>query len=447
MMTPIRALAAAVLLCASFAVLGSSHLSSDPAVKTARVLVKTGRFDAALQILRPLAQEHPDQIDVLFLIGLAAVEASRRRDDEEEQKALLDEAIAALRAILIERPELVRVRLELARAFFLRGDDSLSRDHFERVLSGQPAPGVAANIQRFLLTMRARRRWTAHFGIAIAPDSNLDAASEVETIYVYGLPFQRDSAEATAGVGAVLWGGGAYEHPLTDQLRLRIGADAARREYAGQGFDQTFLSVHAGPRWLMSPRTEASLLLDAQQRWTTGGNGSGDLGARFLAEHRLSRRMTTNGQASLHQRFQRRSKHLNGPRLSLSLGGSWVASPTVRVDAAVGFRSEHPETLIWRNSTRWARAGVSVALPKGFTVSGSGELQWTRYRGRWDPFTPTGDSRRDQSRVLQVSVLHRAVTIFGFSPQLVLAHEARTSNAQAHDFRRFRGELRFVRQF
>ena len=137
------------------------------------MLVKTGRFDAALQILRPLAEEHPDQIDVLFLIGLAAVEASRRQDDEEEQKALLDEAIAALRAILIERPELVRVRLELARAFFLRGDDSLSRDHFERVLSGQPAPGVAANIQRFLLTMRARRRWTAHFGIAIAPDSNL----------------------------------------------------------------------------------------------------------------------------------------------------------------------------------------------------------------------------------------------------------------------------------
>ena len=37
------------------------------------------------------------------------------------------------------RPGLVRVRLELARAFFLKGEDSLARSHFERVLAGKPA--------------------------------------------------------------------------------------------------------------------------------------------------------------------------------------------------------------------------------------------------------------------------------------------------------------------
>ena len=51
---------------------------------------------------------------------------------EDEQDALLDEAIAALHDILVGRPCLVRVRLELARAFFLKGDEGLAREHFER---------------------------------------------------------------------------------------------------------------------------------------------------------------------------------------------------------------------------------------------------------------------------------------------------------------------------
>ena len=40
--------------------------------------------------------------------------------DEQRQLALLDEAIAAFRSILIRRPELVRVRLELGLAFYLK---------------------------------------------------------------------------------------------------------------------------------------------------------------------------------------------------------------------------------------------------------------------------------------------------------------------------------------
>ena len=139
-----------VLLCHALVALAvaasdRSHLSSDPRVKHARALVERGRFDAALVVLRPLAPDHPDQTDVRFLIGLAAIGAATRPDTDDEQRTLLlAEAIAALRAILIDRPGLVRVRLELARAFFLKGEDDLSRDHFERVLAGQPPPAMVA---------------------------------------------------------------------------------------------------------------------------------------------------------------------------------------------------------------------------------------------------------------------------------------------------------------
>ena len=55
--------------------------------------------------------------------------------------------------------------------------------------------------------------------------------------------------------------------------------------------------------------------------------------------------------------------------------------------------------------------------------------------------TPGGEPREDRTRVLSVSLLHRAFTLNGFSPGLTLARETRRSNAQLHDYRRTRIEL------
>ena len=107
------------------------------------------------------AQETTDpQLDertaLLFEIGMTALAAAELIDDEAERHALYDEAIEAFQTILVSRPELVRVRLELARTFFLNGQDGLARRHFELVLASGPPPPVAANIRQFLAVMQAR---------------------------------------------------------------------------------------------------------------------------------------------------------------------------------------------------------------------------------------------------------------------------------------------------
>lgn len=178
-----------------------SHLSSDPQVNTARALIEGGRFDEALVILRPIAPGHADRIDALFLVGLAALGAAEAADDERRD-GLLDEAIGAFHAILVERPELVRVRLELARAFFLKGEDDLSRRHFERVLAGNPHPAVAANIMRFLGAIRERRRWRGYVGVSLAPGHQRQRR--------LGCPdhqYLRPALRARFGVGSKVGGG------------------------------------------------------------------------------------------------------------------------------------------------------------------------------------------------------------------------------------------------
>ena len=219
-----------------------------------------------LLALPAAAQDLP----ALFQEGMEAVEEAVVEQDEDRRDALLDEAIATFREMLVADPGLVRVRLELARAFFLKGEDSLARRHFEAVLAGGVPEPVAVNVHAFLAEIRARRRWSIQGGFAIAPDTNIGAGSEERTIYipVFGqpLPFERDAEElTTSGIGVSVWGGAEYQVPIAERLRAarrRLGVAAGVR---GSQFDQFNLAAHLGPRWLVDQSTEGSLLASARQ--------------------------------------------------------------------------------------------------------------------------------------------------------------------------------------
>ena len=448
----LRALAATALLFLSAPAWSAGQeppTASQPGVAEGRTLVEEGRFEEALGILRPLARGPAVEANVLFLIGLAATGTSQQPDlADDERDALLDEAIASFHTMLIDRPGLVRVRLELARAFFLKGEDSLARGHFEGVLAGRPPAPVVANVQRFLAEIRARRRWTMYLGAAVSPDSNIGGASDEQIIYINDLPFRRDAEElTTSGIGVSVWTGGEYQHPLGDRLRLRLGGDLSRQDYGGSKFDQTFVSAHAGPRWLVDKDTDVSLVANARRRWTGTTHSYDDLGARVEARRRLTPRIRVSGRASWYRRDHRTKDFLDGPVLDFSLSGSWVILPILRADGAAGYDRVRSRSETWRNASRWMRLGASVALPLGFTVGGSGELRWTNYEGNWFPFTRDGAPREDRTRILRATVHNRAFTLFGFSPQLVVTNEARDTNAQLYDYKRTRAELRAVRQF
>lgn len=452
----LHALVAAAVLTLSAPAWGAGKPPPAPAaqaVKTgiakARGLMRAGRFEEALAELAPLVQGGTVQADALFQYGLAAIGASQQPDvPEEKRDALQDQAIAAFHSMLVKRPELVRVRLELGRAFFLKGEDTLARRQFEQVLAGKPPAAVALNVYRFLSIMRARKRWTLRVGMALAPDTNIGAASDERTFYFGGFPLRRDQEELTkSGVGISNWAGGEYQYPLDERWRLRAGADISRREYRAREFDRMTVAAHLGPRWLVGRTTEASLLLSARRHWLAGEPDHRDLGFRVEARQRLTRRMTGWLRLSWHDRKYDERTDLDGPVTDVSLSGSHALGPTVRADAAVGWGRERPEAESRRHERRWVRAGMTFALPWGFTVGASGTLRWTDYEGNWSFFTGTDQPRRDLMRSLRLNAFNRGFTVQGFSPQVSLVQEQRTSNAQLHDYEKVFGELRFVRLF
>ena len=421
----------------------------------ARLLLSRGRATAALAILRSLPLDGPERINILFQTGMAAVAVAQVEGlSRQGRNALLDEAIAAFRAILVDQPELVRVRLELARTFFLKGQDRLARRHFELVLGGELPLPVFLNVRNFLEVMRQRKRATGYFGAAIAPDSNLNFASEEDIIYldtVFGrLPFQREGedVEERSGLGLSLWGGGEYQQPFGERLRLRVGADMSQRDYGGKEFDQTFVAAHAGPRWLLSPRTDISLLATAHRQWLGGQPQIDEYGPRLEIDHQVAARFWLRGTVRSSERECHNCEWRNGPQTAFSLGAVWTPAPVLQVHFTVGYERDHASLVHWRSLSRWVRVGSNLALPLGFTLGSNAQMRRTYYEGEGGAhFTLTGRQRLDRSFHFSITILNRVVAFYGFSPQLALIHEARRTNAQAQSYDRQRAELRLVRQF
>ena len=379
--------------------------SAVAAVAETRTLIEQGRFEEALGILRPLAQGGAVEANVLFLIGLAATGASQQPDFP---------AMSGRRCWTRPSPRCApcwsTAPIWCACAWSWPGPSSsrgrttcrasISSMSWREARPGQWPPTCAAF---------SRRSGRGGAGACVPvsrwrPTPTSGAPRRRESSISTTCRSRRDQAElTTSGIGVSVWGGWEYQYPLNERLRLRIGADASRREYAGRRFDQMFVSGHAGPRWLVGANTEASVLASAHRRWSANVPDYDALGGRIEAGHRFTRRVTASARASWHDRRYRTRMFLDGPAMAASLSGAWVVTPTVRADAALGWGREQPERERWRNDSQWLRLGASVILPRGFTVGGSGELRRTEYEGRWFPFTTSGEPREDRTRSLRVS--------------------------------------------
>ena len=475
MRSPVSALAT-VLALALFGLSGTAlrsaeHLPASPPgitaeipapnsvendLNTAAALLRQGELEDAINVVRPHLPGDVRAVDLLFEAGMIMMNSAQTMPSAEagRREALLDASIAAFRVILAEHPGLVRVRLELARAFFLRGRDGLAKRHFELALVANPPAPVVANINRHLAEIRARKRWSAHFGIALAPDTNIGTASANETVMLdflgQRIPFKLNDGGEKSGIGIAVWTGGEYQLPLAPDWKLRLGGEMFRREYSGSQFDSMGLVGHVGPRWLIDQRTEASLLFTARREWQ-GDNEpvSRSLGLRLEAVRRLSPRVTGQLGASWNAKRHDESAHLDGPTSDLSVGLSWGMTPTLQADIRAGWAREWPESITFRSRTNWGSLGARAEFPRGFSVSGALTGRWTDYEGPGAPPRNVldGTPREDVTRSLRLSVYKRDFTIRGFSPQLSVTHAQRDSNAQQADYRRTAAELSFVRQF
>jgi hypothetical protein len=235
---------------------GSSAFAAD---ETARLkeLIDSNQHEAAYNLALQYRAQLEGDSEFDFYYGVAAIDSGH-----------VNEGVFALERVIFLKPNHSLARLELARGYYLQGDDARARRAFERVLEGKPPQKVATNIERFLAAIRLRETRfqttaKAYVEFEIGSDSNINAGPS-DPLADSALPWLLDNSvleqDDTYGTLTV---GGQVNHPISEHTSLFATGDAAlRQNVTHNNYDNTLLTLQGGAQWQYEQqRRRLSLLL------------------------------------------------------------------------------------------------------------------------------------------------------------------------------------------
>ena len=401
--------------------------------QAAQLLIANNRLDDAKKILLHDLETKPEGSETLFLLATIAV---AQKD--------YDTAISYYRHILVNEPDVERVRLELARAFFLKGDYDNADRQFRFARAGDVPDAVKANIDRFLSAISRLRQWTFNFSVALAPDTNENAATGVSLIDIYGLPFTLDpNARRKSGVGAAADVGGEWSPLITGNLKARIGVDAYRLDYGGSAFDDMTISSYAGPQLLFS-NWDVSALVTGFQRWYGNRPYLNGGGGRLAADYGITSDWLVGASVGVQSLFYRTIPAQNGPLFSAQTQASYVLSPSRLIQLQAGFNRQDAAAQAYSYSAWWLGAGYSQDLPYGFSAGFSPSYYFTDFDA---PLAGFGATRSDRTLMLSLTLLNRRFDFYGFTPKFSYSFTDQQSNIPLYSYTRNQFQLGLTSQF
>lgn len=354
-------------------------------------------------------------------------------------------AIAIFDAILARDASLVRVRLELARALFLAGDqDERARFQFERVLSADLPQAVQDNIEKFLNAIRKRRRWTLSAELAIVPDSNINGGAESREVNLGGLSYYlNESSVKKSGTGLLTAVRGTYRFADEGRWRIQTGGGLTQRSYGDSEYDDTILNFAAGPRYLLD-RGEIGFGLSGYYRWYGLDPYALFMGVQVDGSYLLSKQIKV--EASL--RFGQVTSQADPGREGASSDGSvtlrYAVRPDLLIYSSLDARRDAFDNDLLANDSAGISVGVYGDLPWGFSAGASARLGETWFDGFSGFFQTT---RNDENRQYAFTVLNRRLIFWQTTPSFRYTHVENDSNIGIYAYDRDIFQIGLTREF
>ncbi len=349
-------------------------------------------------------------------------------------------ALSQYRRLLDEKPDAQRVRLEVARLLALVGDEASARRELRRAQASGLPEDVARVVDQFAIALRSRRKLGGTFEIALAPDSNINTATDRQTIntVIADIPLS-DGARQQSGIGLSLAGQGFLRVPVSGQpvsVQLAGRADLYRKS----AFRDISASLTAGPEFQLGrARLRPALLLNT--RFYGDHQYSSAYGATLEALAVPSR--TSQIQAELS--FANTRYQLNPAQN----GTSYSANVTFERALSARFSGRIGTTAVRQTAADPGYASTSfggdILLARqlgSLTVFGQAGLTRVIGDGRLFLF---GATRRDTRWSATTGMLWRRWQVFGFSPVIRISHTQSRSSLDIYDYKRTRAEFALSR--
>ena len=388
-------------------------------METGRLLIRAGRLEHARAFLElAVPRDEEERIERLFLLGQVAL-----------RLGMPEEAVERFEAILVRRPSLTRVRLELARAYYLAGLDDRARQHLSVSLEDELPSSVEAAVESFLRRIDARKRWSVLVSAAMLPKTRRPGR---ENVLIGGVPFRLDEeARASSGTGALVSVGVSSTPPIAQDIRGVLAASTAAKVYERSRWNETSVSGELGLARLFNGRSVSGGVRIGRV-WTGGNDERASLGPWIRIGWRVSgsTRVDVAGNAERRQHDTRDDRDgwrlAAAPRLVHAFDGQTSLEVEPELETVTANEGHHASRLVGLGAT------VSRAFERGLSMSLSANARVRRHAAP-DPLF--GTRRVDRTLRVSVQVLHRSLRFRRFAPYIGFSLERTRSSIPIHEFR------------
>lgn len=403
--------------------------------RLADAAIAAERFDDAGILYRALVHDaDPDmRAEARFRLGMMMADRQKRFRD----------AATIFRALLDEKPDAVRVRLELARVLALMGDEASARRQVRQAQSAGLPPDVAVVVDLFANALRSTKPLGGSIELALAPDSNINRATDARTLdtVIAPLNLSRD-ARAQSGLGLKLGGQGYARFGVGGRVALLGRVSTIANLYKASQFNDISLSVQAGPE-ITFTRDRLRPAVGVTHRYYGGNLYARTATASLNWRHTLSRRAQFDADVSVSPTHYARNPLQDGT----------IYDASVTLERALTPRMGGSVTLLVNRQTArdpgyaTTAGGASLVLWRDLgrtTLFGSATYRHLRADERLFLFTSI---RTDNLYRVAGGATLRHITVQGFAPVLRLIWERNQSTVGIYDYRRRAFELGVTRAF
>lgn len=409
------------------------NLSAQDVLAIAGELVDAGRYDEAITLLDRLAADGLGGPERDFLDGMIAM----ARKDYARAEAMF-------RKILAGDPKLVRVRLELARTLFLEKKDEQADYQFRLAIAEHPPEAVVRNVARFREAIRARRAWRFNLELGLAPDSNINSATDQERVEVLGLPFRlNEDARAHSGVGFFAAADASVRLRRFHKVPVYLGAYGRVLRYGDARFNDIYAGGEAGPEFHLSGG-RLRVAATGFARWYGGRHLNTTVGGRLHYDKVIGGRTGIEAALAVRRNAYSGRDDVDGWDVEASMAANRALSPSM-----VGFAWASVQRTIAQDpgQSNWqGRIGLGLLkeLPWGLrpqvTVEGGRQVNDA-------PLGLFGRARKDWRMQASASIYKRDWNLMGFAPSLRLTWSRTFSTIALYDQKRLRAEVGMAKAF
>lgn len=416
------------------------RMTAPQLLDQAAALVQQRRFDEARPMLAALENAPELTMETRFLKGYVAAETGD-----------LDGAAKEFRAVLRDRPDVTRARLELARVLMLQGHDSAADHHFRLAEEDRDLPeDIARTVREARGILRNRRIWHLNIDVGFAPDSNINNATDARSVDVaFGsgtIPIELDSrARRRSGLGQTASVSTGVRLRLSDGLAMLLDADGQVVNYKGKDADDVSLLLAAGPELTTKGGSRIAVQATGIQRWYGGRSATTGGGVRASWQRNLDQGSRVGVQLDVRRTESGFGPQYDGWQSSIYATYERVVHRSM-IASATGFvRRDDLRSKPYSSTEFGGSLGIGGELPWGINAGLSGGVSRVLFDSPLLLFS--SESRRDWRFNGRAYLGARSIRVLGFSPSVSYTYNRADSSLDLYQTARHRVQLGLARYF